>query len=819
MFVGRRDVLARLLRGLADGEQVRVDEVSGALGMGKSALMREVRRRSRETGATVLTAYVDLTTYDPGASGRSGQEPTWGLSRKSHDQLLRLAREIVGAVAPESVSRIEQAAAAGLRRVTEVKAVVNVYAGLTAESGATVSGSPQNLAINVASPQAIDGAVVGAMHDAQVMLTDALVACLNETARTRPVVLLLDNADTVVAQDLGYWLRRVVTALDGVVTVLTHEPDARPELSPGLGTCVRLEPFSHDEVRDFVAARVDEEPDPELVTLLHEWTGGVPVALQILVDLMNDRDIPLSRSDLENRLSRLPADAEGRLARVVTEMVERLEGRRLGTALRAASIPVECDVELLTRLLADDDVTPDDAADLMRNLEVFSFTDEYWSDGVYYTKVHQFIRAGLADYMRRYQPSEQKRLHAVAAAFFYEQLTGSDAYGDMYALEKPTQQGVLRKWLYHAAHSGDRRSTALQAAKVFFDAFWWWGSYVHFDYCETLAADFDSLALTLDVDRLVQDDDRTLTRFAAAVRRFIGSYPYRATLRRDFDRAYPPARWDEVDAALLSIRQLCGLPTTPRHDASDLERQVAALLAVFEAHVARFGSPPDRAWSDGRYEEALQWFTLTDRRWDVPWVEFERGDLALEDDDVVRARELGSSAAASLHEVLDKDAPDEELIADLHRLRADCAWADGDHDGAARDYALAVVHAYLFHQVGGPPDDYTMQFYYEVRGRAIERLLHLWHSGERARALRFGRGLQEPFARARALPASSDEELTTICESGTLYELALALFPRGPEIAELGPGVTSSAFMDTVLRVKRRLADIVSGDLDEHAAR
>ncbi|MET4640008.1 hypothetical protein [Mycetocola sp. 2940] len=808
-FIGRQDIVAQLLRGLDPGQSIRADDVSGAHGMGKSALMAEVRRRSGRLHSAAIVAHVDLGQYEAGSKGRGGGEQTYGQSLKSHDQLMHLAKQVVSAVSPASISRIEQVGDAGLLRVHQIKnADVNVYAEVSAGSSATVSDSPQHVTVNVDNKTALDASFVQAIRQAQVLLTDALISCLNETARDRPVLLLLDNADTVVGQDLWYWISRMISRLQGCVVVLAHEPDSVIDLSQGLGETFRLPPFSREEVAEFLTRKLAQAPAPDLVALLHEWTGGVPVALEILVDLMNDPDMHLGREELETRLSRLPGNAEARLARVVTEMVERLEGRLLGKALRAASIPEECDIDLLTQLLADDGVSPDEAPGLMKSLEAFSFTEEYDSvtDDRHYIALHPFIRGGLSDHMRKYAPSEQERLHSIAAEFFYGQLTGFETYDSMFGLEKPAQQARLRKWLYHSAHSGDRRTAILQAAKVFLDTFWWWGSYVHFEFCEKLAADFDNLVW-------VSGDEDNFSAFAGAVRRFISNYPYRAKLRQDFDRAYPQARWDQVEDALLEIRELCGLAMEPDPGTTELECHVAAVLEAFLAHTYRFATPADRVEARKCYARAERWFDLGRREWDVPWVIFERGDLALEDGDLALALSEATSAVNSLYAVLDKNSPDEELIANIHRLRADCAWLSDDISDAAREYSLAVVHSYLFHRIGGPPDDYTMQFYFEVRGRAIEKMLQLWRGGRITEALRFGHTLHEPFALARAVPSRSDAELKAICEKGFVSELAMALFPRGPEIIELGPNATSSSFIQDLRRFQRRLGESVVGDL------
>ncbi|MFC9336008.1 AAA family ATPase [Arthrobacter sp. NPDC057009] len=805
-FVGREDLLARLLTGLEQGQRLRTTDVAGATGMGKSTLLQEAQRRSAARSTGMVVASVDLARYNPEARGRGGVDQTYGQALKHYNEVRALASDLLHDLDPERAIVLEETDQEFTRNRQKMKVgKVNVYSEMTAGAGALISASPQTIKVNFDQNAAQDAVLVGAAREATLQLSNILAASLNDISSSQPMLLLFDNVDIVAGQELGFWISHLISNLKGAVVVLAHEPNSVLDAPRGTGDALQISPFSLDEVSEFLTQTLGQERiSDDLVALLYKWSGGVPIALQVLVDLMNDPTIKLCREDLEKRLLRLPGNAEGRLAGVVTEMVERLEGRPLGKALRAASIPAECDIKLLAALLADDGVTPESAIPLMKDLEAFSFTDEYKSpiDKIDYVKVHAFIRQGIADGMLKYAPHERNHLHSVAAEYFYGQFTGSNSYFEMFGFEKPDQQSWLRKWLYHVAHSEDRRTAMLQAARVFFDAFWWWGNYVNFDFCEILITDFEGLASE------TQDDN--LVAFADAVRRFRDNYPYRAKLRQDFDRTYPAAPWNEVEDALFEIRELCGL-THPSTDLSERERHTEALLQVFLAHASRYGSPGDPLESKRHYDEAARHFALVDRSWDVPWVVFERGDLALESGDTKLALDEATYAASLLYDDFDEKNPDEELIANIHRLRADCAWLDGKTDLAAKEYGLAVVHSFLFHRIGGPPDDYTMQFYFEARGRAIEKMLVLWRSGRSAESVRFGQIMQESFPTMPSLPKRSETELIEVCRNGTVAELANMLFPRGPDIGELNQ--QSTPFMKMLLRIEDRVQASLRGDL------
>ena len=88
-------------------------------------------------------------------------------------------------------------------------------------------------------------------------------------------------------------------------------------------------------------------------------------------------------------------------------------------------------------------------------------------------------------------------------------------------------------------------------------------------------------------------------------------------------------------------------------------------------------------------------------------------------------------------------------MSNLHRLRGDKLALLGDSMPAARCYGRAVLHAYLFHTVGGlPPDEYTLKFYVDIRARAISYLNSLMNQGELALALACSREMWKAGPRA-----------------------------------------------------------------------
>jgi len=113
-----------------------------------------------------------------------------------------------------------------------------------------------------------------------------------------------------------------------------------------------------------------------------------------------------------------------------------------------------------------------------------------------------------------------------------------------------------------------------------------------------------------------------------------------------------------------------------------------------------------------------------------------------------------------------------------------------DRVRAAESYRRAVLHAYVFHVVGGPPDEYTLQLYVDVRARALRFMLACWTAGVRGPDLdRLAAGLRvgPSGTGGDGAPAGDAlESLVVDALAGAPDALAQALWPPGPDIDDLG---------------------------------
>ena len=804
-FVGREDLLHRVVRDLEPGRALRADDVAGAVGMGKTTLLRRIRDLAAESAYD--TVLLDLTVYEPGYTGRSGTKLTHVEAVRNFDALKAVAHMVVQQLRPDLVERIDEAARQAWVPVLDVQSQqISVSNVMTVGSHASVSGSGQaSTSSGVDSAAAYEALRVQRILSAGLALSDALIECLNEIARTRPILLLVDNVDRVTDTEVGGWLLRVVQQLERAVVVLTHEPGHDAELPAGIGERVRIPPLTVDEVGLYLERRQVEDDGTELAALVHRSSGGVPVAVALLVDLLADRTTGLSADHLRGRLDMTSSDPRDRIAGVVATMVERLEGDVVGDALRAVSVTDDCDATLLAQLLEAMGHRDFKLREVMKDLEAFSFTDEFRDDNGYHVRVHPFIAKGLVESLARHDDGDLlTRLHRIAAAYYFGKITDRSDYGDMFLYEQPATQSMLRKWLRQLANANEA-SAYVEAAMIYLDAFWWWGNYVHFDFCDVLVQDLADVA--------AESGNSQLAAFADALRRFGRHYPYRAKHRRRFNDRHRSADWEQVREALWEVLDHCGLlegPPVGRRASTgttepDTPRLVAGLVDIFMAHSHRYEGTTDEALA--HYDAAASLLEGMRDDWDYAWVVFERADTLFE---AARTDEAlaGATHAASIHAQIDDDL-DEELLANLHRLRGDCLWTDGQRQEAMREYASAVMHAYLFHRAGGPPDDYTMQFYFEIRGRALERLLALRDLGDRAALVDGITAMAGTLPPTSRWPRPDAEQLVDELGRLSVPELADRLFPRGPKVHELGEG--TSAFMvemrPLVPLLRRTLAD------------
>jgi hypothetical protein len=552
---------------------------------------------------------------------------------------------------------------------------------------------------------------------------------------------------------------------------------------------VPLPLFTREEVAELLRAYLDSEPDEALTDAVHSWSEGHPGTAAIAAKFLSTLDDPQAAT-LEERLSAATDDIEKARAELAVEFVSTLGGEDFAELARATAVPRVFDEDLLARVLGKD--VPAGGIGVLRAAGLIEAVgDEH--DGNF--KVHGFIREPL---LKLAPEAARKNLHRRAAAHHYALLSeeepeleeGARPYEAWYRYEKPEWQAALREWLYHqreAARTDHEKERArLQFARIFLDAFWWWGCYIDFPFCRDLIADWER----------ARGDD---SAWVADLRRFLDSYPVGW-------RKQDAPGWTDVEAALIAIRRECGVAGPAESLKGPDARHTRGLIDNFLAHACRYRAYGDDAERQrlydraaGYYDEARQLFEKSSESWELAWTLFETAELHSDQGDLTIARQAWREAVAA---ALAED--DYELTANLHRLRADIRWQDGDELEAFAAHARALLHAYLFQSLtpSHRPDAYTVAFYLEHVERVFERLRALEPSMLAPVAEKLG----QPFG--TTTPADA---VAAAVEAADPYALAGSVFPAAPQGEEILS--TRSALTERIDLLAEQLGGDVSGDL------
>jgi hypothetical protein len=530
--------------------------------------------------------------------------------------------------------------------------------------------------------------------------------------KRRPALITVDGFDAIAGSALARWLIALLAQLPNTLVVLMRSPGAAAPSVPGSPPeHIELEPFSRDDVADLLARYLSgRQPDLRLADLVYEWSQGHPFTVALAGKYLR----ALGDSDPDAfaaRLAELPEDYTKQRIEIALAIVRAPGSGELEDLARACATARRFDAELLNALLAGELPVP--AEDAIERLQQAGVVEAAGAPGWF--RVHSFIREPLKADL---DSARRRCLHQRAAAHYYRLLsadepeldTGARAYEGWFRYEKPAWQAQLREWLYHlreGAHTEDEmRRARLQFARVFLDAFWWWGCYLDFPFCHDLVADWER----------VRGDDAD---WVQDLRLLLASYPtgYR---KQDAEE------WSDARAALVGVRDACGLGGDADTLRVPLERHTRGLIDNFLADSCHFRSCSSAAERGRAYEQALgyhqeaaQLFDRNEETWELAWTLFETAELHGDFDALPPAREAWQRAVG-----LALEEEDWELKANLHRLRADLRWRDGATADAFDAHGRALLHAYFFQckTQSHRPDPYTVVFYREQVERAFDRL-------------------------------------------------------------------------------------------------
>jgi hypothetical protein len=857
MFIGRTEILKHIKQEKL--EQSTVNGICGDLGSGRTSLLNTL-----QSGIpNVRSVPVPLENFDPGHPGQVGDTASVGAVQANFVKFTELLEFLVQEVCPSEKAAMKEAIQKARNDKVRLGRLISIDASV-AEIDQPLT--PQDVS------RAWREAAEAVSQDFQKLWQACNPGCL----------LLLDDFDSLAKQEIGGWLQQLLLPvskteadeerLPRTIVVLTRSPGTPKATLTGIDAEWSIGNFTKAEVAEYLReVRNGEYPEDATLNMVYEITGGHPATLRLVHELVWGGMLAHDQPELLLRdLTREPR--EERAAVLVERMVERLEAPDLMAAIQAGAVPRRFDSRLLAALLDGDGAkvrAMPDSSTLFETIRKLPFTELVPAlENRVVLRLHPYVRKSLIARMQVAQAELLQRLHERAARY-YQDLLSDDfkdsrgrtyQYGDWYYLEQPKWQERKREWLFHAAQiygREPRQSAVLEFTRLFLDAFWWWGNYVHFDFCDQLLADVASL-----MENREDAQDETSTAVPALAER---SWPRLRSLHGAFSRIladYPlrsvksaHANWGEVRNALLQVQSLCMLSPLPKRP-SVPEKHIAALLHVFLAHSWRYEAPSSldkNEWlriADLMYGKAYDLCSDGDPEkddpWNRAWINFERSEMGFSRaktlDMSAAKRELDTiimplwRAAAAIVQPHDQDISDgidndgdhdvaqeeesseqsdDELISNLHRLRAEMKAFENEPIAAARSYGRAVMHAYLFNgaagsnELGEPPDDYTLQFYTDVRARAISYLKHLYKDNNAELAVDCATEMWKvAWQGSPGVSAPNPDELRELLGdviNGTAAPLARKLFPRGPWVEELGFG--DSKFLNE-LRLTRGILQL-----------
>lgn len=400
------------------------------------------------------------------------------------------------------------------------------------------------------------------------------------------------------------------------------------------------------------------------------------------------------------------------------------------------------------------------------------------------------IHRVLAEFGRTRLDAETRRQKHLAAADHFSGLlaTASDDSSDYlawYRYEQGDWRDLVDAWLYHLAHAGDGEHAFMSLLRVFFDAFWWWGYYLRYEYCDTL--------IKIWRERNIAPEIR-----------------HRLTLLDHFLDAYPAGYdkhgvgdWVGVTHELESIRALCD--TSPERDSVDA-RQVRGFVDFFLAEALAYGGGEPLA-AVTAYRHAIDYFSASNQNWVSCWIEFYLAQFLWESGNAAGARECALRSLALEHEDEPVWERDPEVLANDYRLLAELELAAGDLAATARATRRAAFYAWLFQGIPEAADAYTRVFYREITGRIAKAFVD--HAREHPAAARcLAHDLYDFLLPARAdAPSLAFDQAEHALQQADAAALAVVLFPPLPaeDVAD-----SASECQRRVCRHKQELLDALS---------
>ena len=385
----------------------------------------------------------------------------------------------------------------------------------------------------------------------------------------------------------------------------------------------------------------------------------------------------------------------------------------------------------------------------------------------------------------KFSSDEGMAMHAKALKYYDDKLdriakeidNNTLSYASWYRYENGDWQKLQLVRLYHvaAAYPEGDLAIALAIVRIYFDAFWWWGYYQPFAFCDALIGDWERRTNTQKVRTIL----KTLLEFGR-------NYP------EGYEKKDKPG-WPAVKEALLSIRRDAGLEGAVTQLNPD-QLHIRALMDFFLSEAYAYAQDRDLSLAMQTYESARSSFELLGDDWNHSWILFYMADLlqGVGETDDQRAGNRAvmrtyCEASTKLAENMVLQKRDPEILGNIYRVLGDVDFTAADFDQAAQNYFYASGYAFAFQGIPVPPDTYTAEFYREITEKVSARIANLIATDPLA-----GRQMREGL-KARWAPyikrAGTDvHACISDMDPVTAEEIAAYIFPDPPTEHDLKAG-------------------------------
>lgn len=606
---------------------------------------------------------------------------------------------------------------------------------------------------------------------------------INLCEGNKKIVILIDDFCRILngSQELAGWLLvELISQWQNSFVIVSRQ--ASSQVLPAnfnRMNSFHLNPFTPEEVSSYITKRLHPAVVPKgLAEVVFQFSGGHPQAAALALDLA--LQYGLDKKDLLNIFDGFTAAVSGQFdLGQMRVLVNRIHASILDEVVRQAlevgSLLRNFDAKVLRHMLSEGQNNVEGAdkqyEGIITKLKNYSFTQHYLDEQHHleYYRFHEFIRREMNEQLKINDPARQEKLHQKAADYYSQLLTeyeqnqrDATAYLRWYRYENPAWQNMISEWLYHQSYITERLEAHLSFALTYFEAFWWWGYYLKFPFCERLILDWERTQIAAS--------DR---EWVALINKFHEAYPTGYDKRGKGD-------WLQVEMALQRIRYLGKFGIGADFTRDNKRLRLRAITDLFLAHARRYSKVEDSK-ADVYYEDAFNIFVEIDDSWNMIWVVYELADLYMERKQKNTALDLSQEA---LFLALNSGENDYEVIANIYRVRADIYWGAGDFQQAFKYYSLAIFYAYVFQARPFQADFYTQAFYKEMLERSTARLHSLWLDGNKESALNFCRQLHDfwkPYWERFGQDAYKDDfSCEQLFDAQKQNDLIAYLAPAGP---------------------------------------